>query len=94
MIFDAVLALLLALATFLLATVRVRPGVLRMLRTRPSTMITDNGRGAWTVTWASLWVGRMSDEWRERYGSTWACGDDSHAWYYYPTEGKRDGTED
>lgn len=75
---------LLAMAAFLLVcTVRVRRGAMRMMKNR--TLISDQGEGAWTVEWASLWLVHFSRDWRDQYGSTWAFGiGNEDVWHYYP----------
>jgi hypothetical protein len=54
---------------------------------RDGTMIMDTGPGAWSLSLFDLWVARFSNDWRNRYPTTWAVGYGSkHIWFYSPSE--------
>lgn len=62
---------------------RHHSGIMRLRR--DGTMIADAGGHLVSIWWEHIWLARFSDEWRDRYGTTWAFGYGRDAmWFYTP----------
>lgn len=62
---------------------KIRASVMRVQR--DGTIVSDYSRGAWSLELFDCWLACFGEDFRQRYGATWAVGyGRDKMWWYYP----------